>query len=149
MICRFCKREVSEDEIFCKYCGRDLKVRKNKNSAMRKKIGIADFLISAFFIFLIIKYGSGFDKNTRIIAMCWFLLWCGILNFFGKRNKIATIISLVFYVAGILYNFSCGILYYPAHFIISFIMAVFFALIAIGINDKNSFKHRKDSIRLP
>ena len=42
MVCKYCKREIDDDSIFCKYCGEKLIRSKNKPINVPKPIRMAD-----------------------------------------------------------------------------------------------------------
>lgn len=104
----------------------------NKTKKMIRGFGITDLFISFIFLLAVSTSEGGFPENTRIVAMAWFLLWCGIFNTFFCKKKWAAIVSIVFYSIGIVYNFLCGFLY-PAHFFIMAFMIVFLVLISVNL----------------
>lgn len=111
---------------------------KNGWTKMRMGFGIADLTIGIMFLAMILTSDGGIENNSRMMGTSWFLIWCGMFSFLGKRKRWATITSIVFYSIGILYNISNSI-YYPAHLLIALMMIVFLILTSISLAMKDSF----------
>lgn len=112
--CPECGKEVSDKANVCVSCGFPLynmnfkhtKAETSKHTwiTMRKAFGIVDLVLCLLLILLAIAINDGFFIYSRIVGTCWFLACSGILNTFWSSGKWSTIISMVFYFFGVLYN---------------------------------------------
>lgn len=104
---------------------------------MRKGFGITNICLVFLFGVLLLNSEAGIQGNPRIVAMVWFMIWCGILGTFFSKKKWATIATIVFYSISILFNLLCVIEAF-GHFFIVIMDIVFMALLCISLNKNNS-----------
>jgi len=93
MICPRCKKELSEDSIFCNYCGRKLSKNKRWNEISSAALGVLSLFL--FFIILIDGFYFDFEMDYDFLsdtASTWMILISMILS----------IISLILSIRGIL-----------------------------------------------
>ena len=135
MKCSKCGTEFSSN--FCPHCGK--KAHKPTSwPKVRANFSITNIIIGFIFLLAILKSDGGISGNTRMLASAWFLLVTGIVGFIGKRNKCLTIISIVFYSLGILYNLVMTF-QLASHIYIVVFMTVFLTLTCVSLKDSKSF----------
>lgn len=106
---------------------------------MRLSFGIVDIVIGLIFISMVLQSDGGVSANSRVMGMAWFLSVTGIISIIGMRRKTITIISLIFYVLGIVYNIVMS-LQNVAHLFIVLLSIAFAVCTFISLIMKQDFK---------
>lgn len=154
--CPECGKKISDSAYVCVICGYPIEkldinksgkvclknvteINKTNWVKIRMGFGIATLAVGIMFLLMIMTSKGGIENNIRMVGTAWFLLWCGFLGILGKRKRWATILSVVFYSIGILYNMIQSI-FCTAHLFVALIMIVFLIFISISLTDRKGFK---------
>lgn len=160
--CPECGKKISDKATACPSCGYPIKEHPEEKSQtnlptpkkceypsktgaepqwakMRRRFSIVNLAIGFFLLAAVLRSKGGIYGNQRIMISSFLSIAVGIVAFEGFRNARLTIVSIVLYSIGILYNLLAATVA-PGHLILATIHIIFLILTSVSLSKGNTFE---------